>query len=124
MSLKIFLLIILHEICATAEQIFFKRGADNLKAHSLKRFKDCLLFVKDVIKIPTIWLAFIMTASAWLVWFTVLAGTELSIAVPVDSMQYIMIMIASYFFLGERMHWTRIVGTILILLGVAFVASS
>jgi drug/metabolite transporter (DMT)-like permease len=54
----------------------------------------------------------------------VLAGVELSIAIPVDSMQYIIIFIISYFVFKERMHWTRIVGTLFIILGITIVVFS
>ncbi|MDD5730359.1 MAG: EamA family transporter [Candidatus Omnitrophica bacterium] len=124
MNLKIFLLILVHEACSTAEQLFFKKGADTLQDHSLRGAKNYFLFIRNLLATPVMWMAFTMTATAWLIWFTVLASVDLSIAVPVDSMQYIMILIASYFFLKERMHWTRIVGTIFILLGVLFIANS
>jgi len=124
MTFKIFFLIVLHEICSTAEQIFFKKGANNLSMHKLANFRDYILFIKNILKIPVIWLAFLMTLGGWIIWFIVLAGIDLSIAVPVDSMQYIMILVASYLFLGERIHWTRILGTLFILLGIILVAKS
>jgi uncharacterized membrane protein len=124
MTLKIFLLIILHEICATFEQIFFKKSANKLGDHSLKSVKDYFIFIKTILKMPLVWLAFLATAASWLVWFTVLAGVELSIAIPVDSMQYIIIVIISYFVFKERMHWTRIVGTLFIILGITIVVFS
>ncbi|MDD5774300.1 MAG: EamA family transporter [bacterium] len=124
MNLKIFLLILLHEVCSTAEQILFKKGADNFKQHRFRHFKDFFLFLKKLLKTPIIWFAFILTGASWLIWFVVLAGTDLSIAIPVDSLQYVMILIASFIFLGERMNWKRVVGTIFILLGVLLVAKS
>ena len=124
MTIGIFFLIILHEICSTIEQILFKKGANNLSAHGLKKIRDYLSFMAKILCTPVIWLGFLMIAAAWAIWFIVLAKLELSVAVPVDSMQYIMILLASYFFLGERMHWTRILGTLSILVGVLFVATS
>jgi drug/metabolite transporter (DMT)-like permease len=124
MNFKNFLFIILHGICSTTEQILFKRGANNLEEHKLKTAKDYLLFILKVLKTPVIWVAFIMTALAWLIWFVVLANVDLSVAIPVDSMQYIMILIASCLFLKERIDRLRIAGTLLILLGVLFVALS
>ena len=124
MNPAVFILIVAHEICSTVEQILFKKSANYLKRPSLKTPGDFFRFIVNVLKIPAIWLAFLMIAAAWSIWFVVLARIDLSIAVPVDSLQYVMILISSYFFLGERMHWTRIAGTIFILLGILVVARS
>lgn len=124
MSLKIFLFILLHEVCATAEQIFFKKGADNFKEHSLRGAGNYFSFIKNLLAAPVIWLAFLMMAASLVIWFAVLASIDLSVAVPIDSLQYVMILISSYLFLGERMHWTRVAGTVFILLGVLLVAGS
>lgn len=124
MTIKTFLFIIMHEIFATFEQILFKKSADNHQTHGLRGIKSYFLYIIKIFKMPAIWLAFLMIIASWATWFIVLAETDLSIAIPVDSLQYIMILLVSYFFLGERMHWTRILGTIFILLGVFFVAKS
>ncbi len=122
MNLSFLLLILFHEAFSTAEQILFKKSADKLEGHDLRGFKSYVLFFINILKNPLIWWGFLMIGLAWLIWFVVLAGVNLSIAVPVDSLQYIMILLSSYFFLGERIGWTRIIGTALIIAGVALVA--
>ena len=124
MNLNFFLLILLHEVCSTAEQILLKKRVNKLEAYNLRGFKSYVLFFINILKSPLIWWAFFMIGLTWLIWFVVLAGVNLSIAVPVDSLQYIMILISSYFFLGERIGLTRIIGTIFIIIGVALVALS
>lgn len=124
MNLSVLLLILIHEMCSTGEQIFFKKGADRLGEHRLKNIRDVFSFMKNIFKIREIWLGFVMIAGAWSFWFVVLSRLELSVAVPMDSLQYVMVLFASYFLLKERMHWTRIFGTALILVGVALVAIS
>ncbi len=124
MNLKSFFLLIVHEICSTVEQIVLKKSADRLESHKFNRPRDYFIFIKKVLSMPTIWLAFVVIVAAWIFWFTVLANVELSMAMPIDSLQYIMILLASYFFLGERMHPIKITGVLFILVGITMVASS
>jgi len=124
MKLKYFLLLIIHEFFGTAEQVILKRGINGLEKPNFKSFKDCLIFVRNILITPLIWVGFLLILAAWIFWFTVLAGVDLSIAMPVDSLQYVMIMVASYFFLHERMNWKKIGGVVFIIAGVIMVASS
>ena len=66
---------------------------------------------------------FIITCGT-LSWLVALAHVDLSLAIPLDSMHYFLIMVASYVFLGERMSWARVLGTLLIVAGITFVAFS
>lgn len=122
MNLNFFLLILLHEACSTIEQVLFKKSANKLEAHRLRGFKSYVIFFINILKNPLIWGGFFMIGLGWLIWFVVLAGVKLSVAVPVDSLQYVMILVSSYLFLGERIGWMRIMGTLLIIAGVALVA--
>ncbi|MBF0478042.1 MAG: EamA family transporter [Candidatus Omnitrophica bacterium] len=122
MTLMIFFLIIIHGVFSTAEQICFKKSADHLENYKLSNFGELIWFIFNALKIPAVWLGFGCIAVSWTVWFVVLANIELSVAVCVDSMQFVLILFASYIFLKERMHWTRVAGTILILCGVYLVA--
>ena len=124
MNLKTFLLIIGHEICGSLEQVLFKKSADRLGEHELKSLKNYLSFFKKVLLMPAILWGFLMTVGAWILWLFVLASLDLSVAIPVDSLHYILIMGVSYFYLKERMHWTRVVGTLLVLGGILLVAIS
>ena len=56
------------------------------------------------------------------VWQLVLAHAELSMAFPLDSIQYIIILFSSYIFLGERINRDRIIGTAFIIGGIVLVA--
>ena len=124
MNLTILLLILLYEACGTAEQILFKKSANRFSKHQLRTIKDYLVFIAGILTIPFVWWGFLMTVLAWVIWLVILAKIDLSVAVPIDSIQYFIILAASYFFLKEKLHWTRLVGTILILLGVLVVAVS
>ena len=122
MTLKIFLLIILAEIAATITQIFFKKGTGQIPDILEKGIRYNLRFVQHVLHIPLIWCGLITITISTTLWLTVLAQAQLSLAFSFDSMQYIMILIGSSIFLGERMTWLKILGTLSIIAGMIFVA--
>ncbi|MBF0618669.1 MAG: EamA family transporter [Candidatus Omnitrophica bacterium] len=115
------ILLLIHQVCATVEQIVFKKAADRLGGHALKNPRDLFLFILKAVQMPLIWAGFLLVVGAWVFWFAVLSYLDLNVAVLVDSMQYIMILLASYFLLKEKIGWLRILGTAFILGGVLLV---
>ena len=71
---------------------------------------------------PQIWLGLLVVCCGMGVWLLVLAQAELSLAFPLDSIQYIIILFSSYLFLGERINRDRIIGTAFIIGGIVLVA--
>lgn len=61
---------------------------------------------------------------SFILWVKVLSKVELSYAYPLVSVGYIVIMAFSYFVFKESISLFRIIGTLLIVLGVIFVARS
>ena len=123
-EVKILFLIILHNACATAEQVFFKHSVNTLADRPRNSLRDYRIFFIDIFRNPFVWLGFLMTLSSWLIWFVVLSKIDVSMAVPLDSMQHLMILAAAYFFLKERITWSRLVGILFVLSGVLCVARS
>jgi drug/metabolite transporter (DMT)-like permease len=115
------LLLFIHQICSTAEQILFKKAANRLGDHELKGPRDLAVFIIKAVRMPIMWAAFLCVVGAWIFWFGVLSYMDLNVAVLLDSIQYIMILLASFFLLKERIGWLRILGTILILTGAILV---
>jgi|GEM_PF-830374 drug/metabolite transporter (DMT)-like permease len=122
MNLKNFLLILLHEVVGAAEQLFFKTSVNNFPEGKLRGIKDYLIFLGRVFRSPLIWLGFVMTVAMWLVWLAVLANLDLSIAVPLSSIHYLVIFAAAYFILKERIDKKRLFGALLILIGIILAA--
>lgn len=54
-------------------------------------------------------------------WILALRSVKLSIAYPLSSLNYVGILVGSYYLFGETITLTRIVGVILIFIGVLFV---
>jgi drug/metabolite transporter (DMT)-like permease len=124
MSLKIFLLIAFRGICSAYEQLLFKRGTNSLDSHEFKGASGYFRFISLILRMPRIWLAFLVIAIGWAVWFVVLSSADLSLAAPATSMEYIAVMGVAYFFLKENICRRRIIGALLVIIGVCFLAVS
>lgn len=55
-------------------------------------------------------------------WFIILSREDLSLAYPTMSLTYALVVISAFAFLGEKIPIIRIIGVLLIMLGVALVA--
>ncbi len=120
MTLKIFILVLIAEICSASTHTFFKHGVNDIE--HLRGFKNYLRFLGQVLAKPQIWLGLVVVCCGMAVWLLVLAEAELSLAFPLDSLQYIIILFSSYLFLGERINRDRILGTAFIIAGIVFVS--
>lgn len=122
MSLKLIFLIILAEIFICSAQFLFKNGANKLKSYNLNTVQQYLKFIKSSLAIPAIWAGLLLNTLAVIVWILVLALVDLSLAMPLDSVHYIIILLGSHFFLRERITWERVAATLFIAGGIVLVA--
>lgn len=122
--LKTILLILLLEAWNTIGQILFKKSTNSIKGESLRGLNAHLKFLKDMLKKPSIWLGLGCMALGLMIWFVALAGADLSIVSPACSLQYILILVLAHIFLGERINWMKLGGTLLVILGIILVAMS
>lgn len=122
MSFKLIFLILLGEIFICAAQFLFKTGANRLKTHNLNTTAAYIAFIKSSLAVPAIWGGVLLNAIAIVIWILVLALVDLSLAIPLDSVHYIMILLGSHFFLKERLTWERVAATLFIAGGIALVA--
>ena len=124
MNSKVFLLILLFQVCGVGAQILFKKGVNSLPTYRLSTISGYFLFIKHVLTVPAIWMGMLMITCGVTIWLIVLDYTELSFAYPFDSIQYIILPAASYVFLREQINWKRILGTLFIVSGILFVSLS
>lgn len=122
MSVKLALLILLGELFICSAQFLFKTGANRLKSYSLNTIQEYIFFIRSSLKIPAIWGGVLLNTLAIIVWILVLALVDLSLAIPLDSVHYILILLGSRFFLKERLTWERVAATLFIAGGIFLVA--
>lgn len=122
MSLKLIILILVAEVFICSAQLLFKAGANKLKSHDLNTIPGYIKFIKSSLKLPAIWGGLLLNTFAVVVWILVLALVDLSLAIPLDSVHYVVILLGAHFFLKERLTWDRIAATLFIAGGIALVA--
>ncbi len=122
--IKVFCLILLTELFGACMHVLFKKSVNSLPDTHPEDIRGYLLFFKSVLRLPTTWLGLLSVACGMTIWMTVLAQMDLSIAFPLDSIQYIMILAASHFIFKEHITKKRILGTGLILVGIIIVILS
>jgi len=122
--LLIFTLIVLTSICDTFSQLFLKTSINSLGEFSSRRIINVLKFILKLILLPKVWLALMFSTLSLCIWLIVLSKADLNFAFSVDSMHYIFIAFASGLFLKEKVGTMRWAGTLLIVVGIAFVILS
>lgn len=122
--IKLVLLVLLSEILAAVGQVLMKRGANMAGVHNLRRVDAHISFLHDVLSKPSLWLGFCAMAASLIVWLIALAQGDLSLVFTLGSMQYILILILAHLFLGEEIDRMKVIGTLLVVLGIALMTVS
>lgn len=116
-----FLLIVLSVFLSVVAQIFLKHGMSHPNIHTSfeSGISPGLFAILTNISVLAGLLAYVSSAAVWL---GVLAKVEVSKAYPFVGLGFIGTMLFGYFFLHEPLTTTKIIGTLLILVGVLFVS--
>ncbi len=115
MSLQIFLLLALWASSEAAGQIMFKRGIDVLDAGEAHfGFKT----LRRALCSPTIWGGILVHVIEFGIWLEILGRLPLSIAFPLESVSYVMVLVATRVFLREVVPVRRWIGVGLICAGI------
>jgi multidrug transporter EmrE-like cation transporter len=115
--LKTLLLILGAIVLSVAGQLFLKSGAQQLAG--LGRVEFLLAAARDL-RVLSGLLAWIASTLCWLF---VLRVAPLSRAYGLTSLTYVLIFLASVFLYGEQVRRLHVVGTVLIVIGIAFLLS-
>lgn len=113
-------LILLSVLLGAAGQILVKFGAVNLNFNNGNYLKILLSILTNIPVISGI----IVYGISFLIWIKVLSKVELSYAYPMVSLGYVLIVIFSYFILKENVTIIRVIGILVIIIGVVIVSKS
>ena len=116
------LYVLMAEIWNTAGQLLFKRSANAFPPLQGRNWRSYGIFLKDVIRHPSILLGLLCMAIGLIFWIAALSQAALSVVFVLGSMQYILILIVSRCFLGEKIDSMRFIGTLFIATGITLVA--
>lgn len=114
-------LIALSDLCDTVNQLLLKSSINTVGLH-INTVRKALRLILQLIKMPRIWLSFLFSIISLVIWLFVLTKSDLNLAFSLDSMRYIMIALASMFFLKEEIGLTRWLGIICVVAGIMLVA--
>jgi drug/metabolite transporter (DMT)-like permease len=106
-----FFQILLASFLGAAGQIFFKIGAKTLTGGL---FNTILSFLTN----KFLFIGLMLYGISTLIYVTTLKHVSLTVAYPTIATSYIVVILLSYLFLGEPLSFYKVIGTIIILIGV------
>jgi uncharacterized membrane protein len=122
--IKILIFIIIAEIWTAIGQVLLKKSTNSLEVHSLRGYNNLMRFIGNVLAKPTIWIGLAAMALGLVVWLMALAQGDLSLVFSIGSIQYIMILFLAHFLLGEKIDKMKLIGTLLVVLGIVLITIS
>lgn len=85
---------------------------------------DRVGFVLGLLMMPWVWVAFVCTFLAGVMWMLTLARLDLTYAFPFTGITFLIILLAGAFVFGEHVSVGRIAGTLLVVAGLVVVVRS
>ena len=116
-------LIVLTSICDTINHLGLKvcTNSTDLEVTSVS---SGVRFVLRILCMPLAWISILAAFLSLFIWLYALTMADLSLAYSLDSFHHVLIAIASWLFLKERVDGKRWLGTSLIITGIILVALS
>lgn len=112
-----YVLLLFSMILAVLGQFALKKGLDGLVLLANP------LSIGKVIFTPMVFLGFVLYGSSSILWLFVLKRFPLSVAYPAVSLTYVATLFISWKFFGETIGWSKVLGVVMIVLGVGFIFS-
>lgn len=113
MQAKTLVLALIAVVFSAVGQLFLKSGAQHLAEHGR------LGFLLAAFRDPRVLSGLLAWTASTLCWLYVLRVAPLSRAYGLTSLTYVLVVLASVYLFGEQVRRLHVVGTILIVIGVA-----
>jgi multidrug transporter EmrE-like cation transporter len=104
-------------------QILLKTGMSKIGYISIK-YSDIIQYAQKAFVSPYILVGILSYMLSMILWLIILSRVELSFAYPMVSAGYIIIIVFSYFILHENISLLRLIGVIMVCMGILFIARS
>jgi uncharacterized membrane protein len=121
---KAIILVLIAECWMTIGQICFKKSANRLIIEETAGKPWIIQLLGSILRYPTLWIGAAAMLAGLLFWLAALGSGELSFVYLLGSIQYIFALFAAHFFLHEKINTTKLIGTLLITLGIILTAVS
>jgi multidrug transporter EmrE-like cation transporter len=114
-------LILLAVLLGAVGQVIMKMG---MKIYGQVSAASVWSQLVPILKVPQVFLGFVCYGVSAVLWIAVVSNVDLSLAYPMVSLAYVVVFLASWFFLGEHISALRIAGLVLIVAGVLVISRS
>ena len=109
---------------STTGELFLKRGMNQIGSFDFAAVPAIVPTLFKIAMNPNIWVGMIGFVGGSVFWLSVISRTPLSLAYPMLSLSYVIVVIESWIFLNEGLNPLRVVGSLVIIAGVALVSLS
>ena len=123
MNITVFALIMLAVVFNTAAQLFLKVGMERIGEFVFSWSNAVPVFLQIIVN-PWIVSGPAIYVGSMAVWLLVLSRAPVSMAYPMSSIGYVTSAIAAYYLLSENLSPIRILGILVIIVGVFMIARS
>ncbi len=122
--LKTLIIMILAVTAGTVGDILLAKGMKEMGDISAMNLRGILNVAFQALTTPKLIIGTAMLAVFFFLWLAVLSWEDLSVALPMQALNYVLVAFLSQYFLGETVSLLRWAGTILVCIGVLLITKS
>jgi drug/metabolite transporter (DMT)-like permease len=122
--LKTLLIMILAVTAGTVGDILLAKGMKEMGDISAMNLRGILNTAYQALTTPKLIIGTAMLAVFFFLWLAVLSWEDLSVALPMQALNYVLVAFLSQYFLGEVVSPMRWAGIVLVCLGVLLITRS
>ncbi|MBI5305904.1 MAG: EamA family transporter [Chloroflexi bacterium] len=109
---------------STTGELFLKRGMNEIGALDFTSVGTIIPTFLRMALNYNLWLGFAGFMGGSIFWLSVISRVPLSLAYPMLALSYVIVVIESWIILGEGLHPLRLIGSVVVGIGVALVGLS
>lgn len=121
---KTFLVMLLAVTAGTIGDILLAKGMKEMGDVSAMNMRAILSAAYQALTTPKLVIGTAMLAIFFFLWLAVLSWEDLSVALPMQALNYVLVAFLSQYFLGETVSPLRWAGTVLVCVGVMMITRS
>ncbi len=122
--IKTLICMILAVSAGTIGDILLAKGMKEMGDISAMNLRGILNVAIQALTTPKLIIGTIMLAIFFFLWLAVLSWEDLTVALPMQALNYVLVAFLSQYFLGETVSPVRWAGTILVCIGVMLITKS
>ena len=122
--LKTIIVMLLAVSAGTVGDLLLAKGMKEMGDISAMNLRGILNVAIQALATPKLIIGTVMLAVFFFLWLAVLSWEDLSVALPMQALNYVLVAFLSQYFLGETVSPLRWAGTILVCIGVMLITKS